>query len=108
MTPDVLYGWVSEMEEIEDYYSKWGSPMEKQATAPAMYGEVSKDKRKRRDLLRALPATAATLAGAAAFKKFRGTKGLLKNLLLYSGTGATTGWLPLVYRDAYRTLRDRR
>ena len=114
MTPDVLHGWISEMEEIEDYYSRWGSPMEKAASAPLhrplMYGTVSKDKREKKDLLKALPAVAATLAGAVATKKFRssGSKKLFNNILLYAGAGATTGWLPLVYRDAYRTIRSKR
>jgi len=111
MSPGVLFGWVSEMEEIEDYYSRWGTPMEKSAAKkerPVMYGTVTKDKREKKDWLKALPAAAATLAGAAAFKQYRGKKDLLKNVILYSGTGATSGWLPLVYRDAFRTLKDKR
>lgn len=111
MNAYTLHGWVSEMEKIEDYYSRWGSSLEKTAAKEpgvrAMYGGVTKDKRKKSDMWRALPAVAATLGAAAAFKQYRGKKDLLKNMFLYSGTGATTGWLPLVYRDAYRTLKAR-
>lgn len=105
MNKAVAYGWVSEMEGIEDFFSRWGTSMEKQAAD--MYGEVTKDKRKKVDLLRALPALGATIGGGAAFMKFRGKPDMLRKVLLSSGAGATSGWLPLVYRDAYRTIRAR-
>jgi len=107
MNKAVAYGWVSEMERIEDFFSRWGTSIEKQA-ASNMYGDVSTDKRRRPDMLRALPALGATLGAAAAFLKFRHTPDMAKKILLSSGAGATTGWLPLVYRDAYRTMMARR
>lgn len=111
MTPATLHGWISEMENIEDYYSRWGTDLEKVASSPGIplrHGDVPKDKRRKADLLKLLPAIAATAGGALAFKKYRGTKDLLKNMYLYSGSGATTGWLPLVYRDAFRTVQARK
>jgi hypothetical protein len=93
------------MEKIEEFFSRWGTSIEKQAAD--MYGQVPKDKRRKTDLLRALPALGATVGGAAALMKFRGKPDMLKKILLSSGAGATTGWLPLVYRDAYRTIKAR-
>lgn len=64
--------------------------------------EAAKRKRKL-DWGEVLPAVGATIGGAVALRKGKAAK--LTDVIRSAGAGATTGWLPKVYRDAAEELR---